>query len=171
MAGIKQGRHTRTCTNTKQAAEHYGRSRLCWRNRSSKAQVVRHPCLARSTTSAPIILSTTRTDQRNGSLKLLWRAPKLISSVSCPFNPGFEGRERRTLRSGAPLNAWFGSNRLRDLRGDLLRDLSRHVCLRNRVYRQLRGADSLGRIREWFAMGSLCRQSLFYLRPLRCSTA
>src|SRR5262245_44282961 len=66
MAGIKQGRHTRSCTSTKQAEKHYGRSRLGWRNRSSKAQVVRHPCLARSITSAAIVVSTTRTDERDG---------------------------------------------------------------------------------------------------------
>jgi len=44
-------------------------SRLCWRNRSSKAHVVRHPCLVRS---AAIVVSTTRADERNGGLKLLW---------------------------------------------------------------------------------------------------
>src|SRR5215471_15090153 len=66
MAGAKQGRHTRSRASTKQAEKHYCRSRLCWGNGASKAEVVRHPCLARSTTSAAIILSVTRTDERNG---------------------------------------------------------------------------------------------------------
>src|SRR5215467_3794044 len=68
MAGTKQGRHNRSRASTKQAEKHYGCSRLCWGNRSSKAEVVRHPCLARSTTSATIILSIARTDERNGGL-------------------------------------------------------------------------------------------------------
>src|SRR6185437_8544700 len=46
----------------------HGGSRLGWRNRSSKAQVVRHSCLARSTTSAAIVVSTARPDERNGGL-------------------------------------------------------------------------------------------------------
>src|SRR5262245_32440430 len=68
MAGAKQGRHNRSRASTKQTEKHYGRSRLCWGNGSSKAEVVRHPCLARSTTSATIILSVARTDERNGGL-------------------------------------------------------------------------------------------------------
>jgi hypothetical protein len=48
--GIKQGRRSRSCTSTKQAENDHSGSRLCRRNRPQEAQVVRHSCLARSTT-------------------------------------------------------------------------------------------------------------------------
>src|SRR5262249_24137881 len=106
MAGAKQGRHNRSRAGTKQTEKHYRRSRLCWGDGSSKAEVVRHPCLARSTTSATIILSVARTDERNGGLN--WKAnrplqsPKETAPGGVVLRPSLDQEKARKF-SGGPV--------------------------------------------------------------------